>query len=268
VRAAGRAFGLTGKDLDSYVRKAGFSREATKAVTDKLKELARQHPRPDMKVLGDKAARDAIDNVQARLEKLSRSHASPSVKVVGVASAMSDLGSIIGQMNVLDGKHATSSVTTTRTYRTNYVSTGNRQSAFGFKNATGGPIYGPGTTTSDSILGVDTSGMPTSLVSAGEFVTNARRYQQYKPLVEAINSGTREQVRAYASRLTGYADGGQVRFSSQRASARPQPAPVSAPTGPLIGSVTVQTQDTARAAARAIRTEFTDAANAFGLGRI
>lgn len=226
LRRAGKALGLTGKDLDNYVKHAGFSKDATQAVIDKMRTLAAQHPRPDMKVLGDKAAREAIAGVQARLEKLDRSHASPSVRVVGVASAMSDLGSIIGRMDVLDGKHATSSVTTTRTYRTNYVSTGSPGGNFGFRKADGGPIYGPGTSRSDSILGVDKfSGMATARVSVGEFVTNAQRYQQYRPLVEAINSGTKDQIRAYASRLTGLAGGGQVRFSSQRAT--PAASPVS-----------------------------------------
>lgn len=56
--------------------------------------------------------------------------------------------------------------------------------------ANGGPITGPGTGRSDSILGVDAfTGMPTSYVSNGEFVTNQREYQRNRPLVEAINAG-------------------------------------------------------------------------------
>jgi len=62
---------------------------------------------------------------------------------------------------------------------------------FGGPNrANGGPITGPGTGRSDSILGVDAfTGMPTSYVSNGEFVTNQREYQRNRPLVEAINAG-------------------------------------------------------------------------------
>jgi len=58
-------------------------------------------------------------------------------------------------------------------------------------HAAGGPVHGPGTGTSDSILGMDYfTGMPTSYVSAGEFVVNKRRYEEYKPQVHAINAGT------------------------------------------------------------------------------
>jgi hypothetical protein len=68
----------------------------------------------------------------------------------------------------------------TTTYRTNYVSTGNRQSAFGFKNAAGGPIYGPGTTTSDSIP---------ALLSDREYVMRAAAVDKYGvAMMESINS--------------------------------------------------------------------------------
>lgn len=45
----------------------------------------------------------------------------------------------------------------------------------------GGPVYGPGTSTSDSIP---------AMLSDGEFVINARSTAIYRPLLEAINSGS------------------------------------------------------------------------------
>jgi TP901 family phage tail tape measure protein len=56
-------------------------------------------------------------------------------------------------------------------------------------NAAGGPISGPGTGTSDSILGLDRgTGMATSWVSDGEYVINKKSTDKYRPLIEAINA--------------------------------------------------------------------------------
>ncbi|QQM15112.1 tape measure protein [Gordonia phage TinaLin] len=66
-----------------------------------------------------------------------------------------------------------------------------------------GMLYGPGTGTSDSILGVDTRGIPTAMVSAGEFVVNAASTRRFLPLLKALNAGE----------LPGYADGGLVSAS-------------------------------------------------------
>ncbi len=52
----------------------------------------------------------------------------------------------------------------------------------------GGLVRGPGTPTSDSILGLDQFGAPTALVSRDEFVVNARAAAKHRSLIEAINS--------------------------------------------------------------------------------
>lgn len=70
--------------------------------------------------------------------------------------------------------------------------------------AAGGWIVGPGTGTSDSILGVDGRGIPTSRVSANEFVVNAQDAAKHAQLLELINSG----------RLPAFAGGGAVGASS------------------------------------------------------
>ncbi|MEV0367505.1 transglycosylase SLT domain-containing protein [Nocardia fusca] len=71
--------------------------------------------------------------------------------------------------------------------------------------AQGGIIDGPGTGTSDSILGVDGNGIPTARVSRGEYVVNARATAANLPLLEAINSG-----------LPGLSEGGAVRGSANK----------------------------------------------------
>ncbi|OQQ28695.1 hypothetical protein A4U94_01220 [Prescottella equi] len=52
-----------------------------------------------------------------------------------------------------------------------------------------GMLWGPGTPTSDSILGVDAYGIPTALVSTREFVVNAQATAENLPLLQAINAG-------------------------------------------------------------------------------
>jgi tape measure domain-containing protein len=51
----------------------------------------------------------------------------------------------------------------------------------------GGIINGPGSTTSDSILGIDPNGVPTAMVSRGEFVVNAEATRKNRAALELIN---------------------------------------------------------------------------------
>ncbi|AYR03174.1 tape measure protein [Gordonia phage Octobien14] len=63
-------------------------------------------------------------------------------------------------------------------------------SAAGAGRKPNGMLYGPGTGTSDDILGVNAYGMPTALVSTDEAVVNARGVQKYWPIIDAINKDT------------------------------------------------------------------------------
>jgi len=56
-------------------------------------------------------------------------------------------------------------------------------------HAAGGIITGPGSSTSDSILGVNASGVPITRVSANEYVVNAAATARNRALLDAINSG-------------------------------------------------------------------------------
>lgn len=76
--------------------------------------------------------------------------------------------------------------------------------------AEGGKLSGPGTGTSDSILGVDAYGMPTARVSSGEFVVREKQTSRFMPLLSAINAGRGIFGRGgtFLNRLAGLAGGG------------------------------------------------------------
>lgn len=82
----------------------------------------------------------------------------------------------------------------------------------------GGRLRGPGTGTSDSILGMNYfTGLPTAHVSDGEFVVKKRAYDDNKPLVEGINAGLpRERLQYLAG--GGTADSGLWRTMQEKAS--------------------------------------------------
>jgi len=54
-------------------------------------------------------------------------------------------------------------------------------------HAMGGIINGPGSETSDSIMGIDRRGIPTAMVSRGEFVVNAQATRKQRAALELIN---------------------------------------------------------------------------------
>jgi hypothetical protein len=91
-------------------------------------------------------------------------------------------GSMIGPINSLLGKFP-----------------GGLQIPFLPKLAGGGLLRGPGTGTSDSILGLSAGGVPTAMVSNGEFVVNAAATKRNMALLQAINAG-----------MPGFAGGGIV----------------------------------------------------------
>lgn len=62
--------------------------------------------------------------------------------------------------------------------------------------ATGGLLHGPGTGTSDSILGVSRAGVPLVRVSDGEFVVNAKVTKATLPFLTALNAGDGEALQA------------------------------------------------------------------------
>lgn len=89
-----------------------------------------------------------------------------------------------------------------------------------------GRLWGPGSGTSDSILGVDTKGRPTALVSAGEGVVKASSMAQgAAPVVAALNAGWVPSAEFLHGMVPGYKTGGviaeAVRFASSVGDDRP-----------------------------------------------
>lgn len=74
-----------------------------------------------------------------------------------------------------------------------------------------GLLWGPGTGTSDSIIGVDTKGRPTALVSAGEGVVTAKAMNKGgAPVVAALNAGWVPSPELLHAMIPGYRTGGVV----------------------------------------------------------
>lgn len=74
-----------------------------------------------------------------------------------------------------------------------------------------GLLWGPGTGTSDSIIGVDTKGRPTALVSAGEGVVTAKAMDKGgAPVVAALNAGWVPSPELLHAMIPGYRTGGVV----------------------------------------------------------
>lgn len=78
------------------------------------------------------------------------------------------------------------------------------------ERAASGLLSGPGTGTSDSILGLDLFGMPTVRVSAGEMVVNKEATDANYPLLAALNAGWVPPADLLAAMLPGLAGGGVV----------------------------------------------------------
>lgn len=78
------------------------------------------------------------------------------------------------------------------------------------ERAASGLLSGPGTGTSDSILGLDLFGMPTVRVSAGEMVVNKAATDANYPLLAALNAGWVPPADLLAGMLPGLAGGGIV----------------------------------------------------------
>ncbi|WJJ10374.1 transglycosylase SLT domain-containing protein [Prescottella equi] len=78
------------------------------------------------------------------------------------------------------------------------------------ERSSSGLLSGPGTGTSDSILGLDQFGMPTVRVSAGEMVVNKQATDANYPLLAALNAGWVPPADLLAAMLPGLAGGGIV----------------------------------------------------------
>ena len=76
------------------------------------------------------------------------------------------------------------------------------------------PMTGPGTGTTDGILGLDAQGLATAWVDRGEYVTNRAATQKYLPWLEAINADDMARLAQLAKGVPGLAGGGSAAGSA------------------------------------------------------
>lgn len=121
----------------------------------------------------------------------------------GIADGVADAKNWLNDLMSLSGRTISIGMSVTR-----WISekvTGHKDGGRVAGYALGGrlPVTGPGTTTTDGILGVDEHGMPTARVDRGEWVINRRSSNKYDRELAEINKGT-------FPKLPGYATGGKV----------------------------------------------------------
>lgn len=189
VAKIARQYALTPKQIRSVMDVVGVegSVKQIQAIIAKAKELDAQKPKP--KVDADTRNADAglkvTGNLLAALDK-GVAHPTAALNYGGFNQGIAD---ITAKLNALNGKTATTYVTTH--YRKSGSGQGQKVTPNDF--ATGGPVRGPGTGTSDSI--------PARL-SNGEYVMDAETTRRARPLIEALHRTK--------GRVAGFAKGGPV----------------------------------------------------------
>lgn len=100
------------------------------------------------------------------------------------------------------------------------------------------PMTGPGTQTTDGILGLDAQGLATAWVDRGEYVTNRASTLKYLPLLEAINADNQAAILTAAlMSVKKLAAGGGTGETGVN------PAVAATPDGVEVGPITAQTGD-------------------------
>lgn len=190
---------------------------------DILDALEVQNPSPQAQLIIDKLKRGA-DISQAELQVLASWSRWPKADLddrllqAGISSAQSQLAGLAGKtytvtidasvqaaINKINGLWASLGVPS---------GGGTSQPApgvslkVGAPKAHGGrlPLTGPGTDTTDGILGVAASGMPLARVDAGEWIINRRSSDRYSRELDLINRGL-------FPKLPGFAAGGGIGIS-------------------------------------------------------
>lgn len=121
----------------------------------------------------------------------------------GIADGVADAKSWLNDLMSMSGRTISIGMSVTRWISEKVTGKADGGRVGGY--ATGGrlPVTGPGTATTDGILGVDHHGMPTARVDRGEWVINRRSSDKYDRELAEINQGT-------FPKLPGYATGGKI----------------------------------------------------------
>jgi hypothetical protein len=175
----------------------GVDRKAVTAYIDKLLAIPKSVP-PTKLDVAKTAAEKKIADLQAKINAIRQGKV-PETNM-GTQNALAQIRALQAKINALHGKNIAVNVNT-HSYSTGPGGSGGPVAGAAggglisrlmglVGKAGGGRITGPGTSTSDSITGVDASGTPIVRVSRDEFVVNAAAYAKNKALVNAINDGT------------------------------------------------------------------------------
>jgi TP901 family phage tail tape measure protein len=135
------------------------------------------------------------DALASKLGLLGQVDAKPSVDLDGFNPALNSLRVMEAHLAELDGRRVRVNVAVV-TYQTS-LHAAERQLGIGSGHAEGGPIAGPGTGTSDSIL---------ARLSNGEYVIRASAARRHRALLDTINNAP------------GFAAGGPVGFNPNKGS--------------------------------------------------
>lgn len=155
--AAGRAAGISEKDMRTYLRTLG--------LTPKLVNTIIKNNAP--------ASEKDVNSLQDALNKVGSFFGRPKISV-DPGNSMGTINSVAAALRAINGTSATTYVRTIRLG----AAAGAAAGALG--NAAGGYIRGPGTTTSDSIP---------AMLSDREFVVRAKAVDHYGPeLLHRINT--------------------------------------------------------------------------------
>jgi len=193
----------------------GVDRAAVTAYIDKLLKVPKSVP-PTKLDVAKTAAEKKIADLQAKINAIKQGKV-PETHM-GTANALAQIRALQAKINALRGKNIAVNVNT-HSYSTGPGGSGGPVAGAAgggligrlmglVGKAGGGAITGPGTSTSDSITGVDASGTPIVRVSRDEFVVNAAAYARNKALVNAINDG--RQGFAGGGAMGGFGRAGQA----------------------------------------------------------
>jgi hypothetical protein len=184
---------LDDKTKADYKNAAG-SKDAAKAVEQANKRY--QDNRRDLEkaaIAAGYSKREVKKMIDQYLKTPNRIRT--DVSTPGVDTARGKVQDLDRKINNLNSKKVSASVSFSSNARKFYDSIGIRVAGVNSSGGLtirkdGGPIRGPGTSTSDSILGVHgATGIPMYRFSDGEFMVNARQTARNRRQVEQINAG-------------------------------------------------------------------------------
>lgn len=153
------------EDLVSAARQAGLTRAAARSLANELLDLDRTNAKPDIDEEGGERTRKSVRETKGDVQDLDRQKATPRIDV-NAAPALGSINAVENALRNVDGDVATATI---RTERITVYSSANAAEQR-IARAAGGPVFGPGSKTSDSVP---------AMLSKGEYVMRAAAVDRY-----------------------------------------------------------------------------------------